>query len=119
MVPLPAPREVRRLFMTLGEHHTMGLVTFESEIPSDHPEKEKIESSIREAFAQADGSWRVGILLVRDAPWWIVFVHDAERGFRRSALLDSPWKQRPEFIGSVVKELMRERRRARRPAKGR
>jgi hypothetical protein len=89
----------------------MGLVALESEIPARHPDKGAVETAIREALGEVAGSWRAGVLLVPDAPGWVVFVHESERRFKRSAVLDSPGKQRPESVGALVKELTHERRR--------
>lgn len=86
------------------------LAVLESDIPSDHPDKIAIEDAIRSAFASASGRWRAGILLVQGAPWWVAYVHDLTGGLRRSALLDSQWKQTPASVMRVVRELMDERR---------
>jgi hypothetical protein len=90
-------------------------LSLESDIPSSHPQKAAIELAIRDFFRHALGSWRVGILLVQGAPWWVVYVLDTRSGLRRSALLDSPKKQTPESVIGIVRELMQERRKAPRP----
>ncbi len=87
-------------------------VNIESDIPTDHPDRIAVESAIREGLDGVGGSWRAGIMQVQGAPWWVVYVHEVQKGFKRSALLDSPPKQRPDSVREIVEQLAQERRRA-------